>query len=482
MFANKNRIIGLILLILLASSIAGSQEAKDFSYTTKSPEALKYFLDGVDLIDNFRYGDASQLFERAIKADSAFAMAYDYWAATATSGEEGIKRINKAVELAATASEPERLTIMADKAISENKMDMARQYIGRLVELLPASKRAHYIFATFLDSQREDTEAEKEYHKTIAIDPNFAAAYNNYAYFLSRLGRYPEALDALKKYAELKPLEPNPHDSMGEIYLWMGDYTNSIKEYENSLKLNPRFVASIAGLGHNYVFKGEFEQARAKYSEMCTHAYSAGDTNTAYYWEATSYLYEKKYDAAIAVLQEQLSFIKARNDIYQEPNIHSNLAIVYREKGDFDKALGEAALERELAMNPGIESATRQGYIRDCLALQASILARQGKIDQAKAALAEYLKSIEGINDPALMRNYRGVSGVVAYFNKDYQGAIDELKQSDPANQYYRYYLGLSFELTGNNVQARKLFAEVASYNRNGLMYAIVRPLAAAKL
>ena len=422
------------------------------------------------------------MFEKAIKADPAFAMAYDYWAATATSGEEGIKRINKAVELASTASEPERLTIMADKAMFENKMDMARQYIARLVELKPESKRAHYVYAIFLDGQRVDSEAEKEYHKTITIDPNFAAAYNNYAYFLSRLGQYTEALDALKKYAELKPLEPNPHDSMGEIYLWMGDYANSIKEYENSLKLNPRFVASIAGLGHNYVFKGEFEQARAKYSEMCTHAYSAGDTNMAYYWEATSYLYEKKYDAAITVLQEQLSFVTARNDIYQEPNIHSNLAIVYREKGDFDKALSEAARERELAMNPGIESATRQGYIRDCLASQASILACQGKIDQAKAALTEYLKSIEGINDPALMRNYHGVSGVVAFFNKAYQEAIDELKQSDPTNQYFKYYLGLASEMAGNNVQAKKVFSEVAGYNRNGLMYAIVRPLAAAKL
>jgi tetratricopeptide (TPR) repeat protein len=321
-----------------------------------------------------------------------------------------------------------------------------------------------------------------EYNRVIALDPEFAPVYNNFAYFLSALERYPEAIKALQKYVELKPLEPNPHDSMGEIYLWMGDYENSIKEYSNALKLNPNFVSSLAGIGHNYVFKGEFEKARTKYGEMRVYALSVGDTNTAYFWEATSYLYEQKHDAAIAVLNEQVKFAGARKDIYMEPAIHDEIASIYIEKGEFDKALSEVAIERQLVMNPKFDSTTRQGYLRGFLMFEAGILARQGLRDQANTKLNEYLKAIEGINDPAMMRYYHASVGIASYFNKDYQTAVNELKQGDPFNQYNKYYLGLSYEKLGQIDLAKKVFAEIAKYNRNSMIYAFVRPAAMTKM
>ncbi len=482
MLPKKHFVLAMVIFILLATAIGYAQESKDIVFTSKSPEALKYFLQGLDLVDNFRISEAGPYFEKAIKADPDFAIAYDYWAGTATSGEEGWKRLNKAVELSKTASEPERLIIMYDQAVSENKLDVARQNVKQLVEVLPQSKRAHYAYALFLDGQQNDNDAENEYKMAISLDPAFAAAYNNYAYFLSRQERYLEAVTALKKYAELKPLEPNPHDSMGEIFLWMGDYANSTKEYENSLKLDPNFVASIAGLGHNLIFKGEFDNARAKYAEMLAHARSANDTVTANYWKAASYLYQTKYDEAMAVFKEQLKVAKARNDVYMEPNIHGYMATIYREKGDYDNALKELALERETAMNPAIESAPQQAYIRECLLEESGILARQGKPDLAKGKLDEYLKAIEGISNPALIRNYHGSAGILAFYSKDYQAAINDLEQANPNNQYYKYYLGLAYEQAGKKEQARKIFSEIAEYNHNGLDYAIVRPAAAAKI
>jgi tetratricopeptide (TPR) repeat protein len=359
---------------------------------------------------------------------------------------------------------------------------VARQNFVRLIELVPDDKRAHYYYAGFLNSQRDDVDAEKEYRKVMTMAPDFAPVYNDYAYFLSRLGRYPEAIKSLQKYAELEPREANPHDSMGEIYLYMGDYPNSLKEYQNSLNLNPNFVASYAGLGHNLVFQGKYEDARAKYNDMRVHARSVSDTNMAFYWTSVSYIYEKKYDAAIGTFNDEMSFAQARNNIYLVPEIHFDLAVIYTDKGDLDKALNELALEREAAANQGIDSLSQKGYLRDCLRMEADILARQGKIDMADARLAEYQKAISGLNNPALMRYYHGAAGIIAYYKKDYPTAISELKQSDPQNQYHKYLLGLSYEAAGQNEQAKKAFTEIAKYNHNDLAYSTVRGKATAKM
>lgn len=482
MLCKRRNVVCVAFLLLLVSATGYGQEAKDISFSTKSPEAMKVFLAGVDLVDNFRTAEAGPYFEKAIQADPGFAIAYDYWAGTASTGEEGWKRMSKAINLAPSASEPERLIILSDKAIMENKIDMARQNIAKLLELLPDSKRAHYYSATFLDGQRDDAAAEKEYNKTISLAPDFAPVYNNYGYFLSRLGRYQEALKALQKYAELKPLEPNPHDSMGEIYLWMADYPNSIKEYQKSLKLGPNFVSSYAGIGHNYVFQRKFNDSRAQYSQMLAHANNVGDTVTAYYWRALSYIYEKKHDSALAVLNEELKFAQARNDAYLEPDVHNNMAIVYLENGNFDKALTEVVAVKESAMKTAVDSVSRQGYIRNCLAMETNILARQGTTDKADAKLAEYLKSIKDVNNPALMRNYHGIAGMVAFCKKDYQTALVELRQSDPLNQYSKYYLALSYDKSGQGDRAKKLYSEIAKYNHNGLLYSTVRQAAMAKM
>jgi tetratricopeptide (TPR) repeat protein len=482
MFRRDYVVAFMLLLLTLSFADAGGQQAKDIIYTTDSPEAMKAILEGIDLMDNFRYSEAAVALEKAVKADPNFAIAYDLWGATASTTEEALRRYNKAFELAPKASEPERLLILSDKALFDNKPDMAEANLRKIVELLPDGKRAHYYLALFLQGQQKYPEAEGEYNKVIMLDPNFAAVYNNYAYFLSTLDRYPEAIRALQKYAELKPLEPNPHDSMGEIYLWMGDYDNSMKEYSNSLKLDSDFVASIAGLGHNHVLKGEFDKARIKYAEMLKHAHNVGDTNTSYYWEAVSYLHENKHDAAIAALGRQADFAKTGKNVYLEPTIHDEMAVIYREKNDLDKAIGEAALERQLAQNPAIDSSTRQGILRGCLLLESGIFARQGKPDQAREKLEEYLKAIEGMNDPSLMRNYHAGMGIAAYFNKDYQTAIDNLKLGDQLNQNNKYYLGLAYEMTGQKEQAKKIFAEIAKYNRNSMTYAIVRPAAMAKM
>lgn len=466
-----------LAMLIMAGMLSGcGQQVADITFTTTSSEARALFIEGLDKFDFLLFDDAREFFAKAVEADPDFAMAYYYWALTATTTSDFQNRLDKAVELAENVSEPEKLVIMSLKANNDDNVALARQHFEELVRLLPEGKRAHYFFGNFYYGQQEWASAEGEYEKVIGIDPQFAPVYNQLGYLYSNLARYEEAIEALTKYSQLRPEDPNPHDSMGEIYLWMGDHENSMKEYNNSLELDPDFVVSLAGLGHNRVFMGEFDNARAEYARILERAKSVADSNTAYFWEAMSYVHEKKRDKAIEFLKKQLDFAKAHNDIYLQGNIYGQIAVIYREKGDFEKALANAGQMRDIAMQPEVEPGPREGYIRFAALTEGIIAARQGKQEMANSKLEEFKKSAEASRNSIAMMGIHSLKGMMAYWSKDYQMAIEEINKGNPLDPLAKYYLGLAYQKAGQEEEAGRVFSEIAAFNRNSLAYSLALP------
>jgi tetratricopeptide (TPR) repeat protein len=417
----------------------------------------------------------------SVEADPDFAMGHYYWALTAVTPTDFQERLARAVELAGDVTEPERFVIMSTQANNEDNAALAREHLEQVVALLPDGKRAHTFLGNFLFGQQQWDAAEAEYRRVIEIDPSYAPVYNQLGYLLTNLERYSEAIEALQKYSELKPEDPNPHDSMGEIYLWSGDHENSVKEFSRSLELDPNFIVSIAGIGHNYVFQGEFEKARAKYDEILQYSESVADTTTAFFWKAVSYLHENKYDEALGVLGEWLKFAEARNNITQTGFINGQMAANCYETGDYDKAMSHAAKAREIAVSPEVSEANREAIKRFAANTEAMTYARQGKMDEANGAVTEYWNSAEASGNQAVIMNAHTLKGVVSYWSEDYQKAIEEFGQASSFNPYSNYYLGLSLEGAGQTEAAAEVVSGVASFNRNSQNYGFVRPAAMAR-
>jgi tetratricopeptide (TPR) repeat protein len=478
------KLLAVCFATLLFSTLIWScgQQSQDLTFTTKSPEALRLFMEGLENNDFFYFDEARELFRQATVADPEFAMAYYFWALTATNANDFQERLARAVELADNVSEPERLIILSTQAGNEDNAALARQRLEEVVQLLPRSKRAHTILGTYYYGQQEWDLAESEFRAAVEVAPDFAPPYNMLAYTLSNSERYPQAIDALRRYSELRPRDPNPHDSMGEIYLWMGDHTNSIKEYSRSLELDPNFVASRAGIGHNYVFMGEFDKAKASYDGIFEYAETVADTNTGFFWKAVSYVHEGKHDKAVETLRQQHDFAKAHDDVYLQATILGQIGAIYLERGDFGKALEAARQVRQIAASPEIEPGVREGYLRGCAFTEAVVSARQRKPDEAASKIEEFQISAEASGNLVVMKNLHTLMGVVAYWGKEYETAIRELQQGNPQDQYNRYYLALSYEKSGQKEEAKEIFSQIANYNRNNLFYALVRPEAMERL
>src|SRR4030095_13389026 len=81
--------------------------------TTASDEAKTLLLRGRDLSEQLRNQDARALFEQAAVKDSMFALAHYNLALTAPTTKQYLQHLNRAVALAETASDGERLMILS---------------------------------------------------------------------------------------------------------------------------------------------------------------------------------------------------------------------------------------------------------------------------------------------------------------------------------------------------------------------------------
>lgn len=91
--------------------------------------------------------------------------------------------------------------------------------------------------------------AEREFKATIAIDPNYAVAYQYYGYALLGMGRGEEGLAAMKHAADLDPVSPSVQTSLGWALYLMRHFDQAADQCHGVLEVHPDFVPAHQLLG-----------------------------------------------------------------------------------------------------------------------------------------------------------------------------------------------------------------------------------------
>src|SRR5688500_11895513 len=250
----------LLLLFILPGALLAQQ--KEMSLTS-SKDALALFLEGREKAENLE--DPGSLFEQAVQKDRNFAIAYLFAGRT---NQEFRKNVEKAVSLVDKVSPGEKEWILAAKDQADGNPAGRKVHLEQLLKLHPADKRAHSQMGFYYRSIGDDTTALKHFNEAVKLDKKYAPAYNNIGYSNLSLGRYADSERAFKTYINLIPKNPNPYDSYAELLMKIGKYDESITQYNRALVIDPTFINSFRGIGHNYVYKGDFEKARASYQLM----------------------------------------------------------------------------------------------------------------------------------------------------------------------------------------------------------------------
>lgn len=443
--------------------------------TTGSSAALEHFLEGRELADQIRLTEARESFERAVAADPDFALAHLMLANTATSALEFFDGLARAVELAESASEGERLLILAGDAGSRRDLSAQRRHLVRLVELYPEDERARLALAGDYFGRQEYDRAIEEYRAATAVAPEFSAAYNLLGYAYRAAGRFDEAERAFRRYIELIPDEPNPYDSYAELLMKEGRFAESIENYEKALEIDPQFVPSYVGIANNQIFLGRTGEARDTLGRLHAAARNDGERRQALFWAAVSYVHDGDHRSAEEKCREMLAIAEAAGDWAQmagDLGLIGDLRLDAADRAGAIEAFDEAmAAMGRAEVNEDVKAAfgrARLYRLARAAIVAADLAGAESKVDAFADAVARR-------NIPSEVWQLHELQGLLALAGGDGDVAVEHLERANQQDPRVLYELARAYRQTGDAEHARESARTAAEWNQLGLNYAYVR-------
>ncbi len=465
-----------------AAPAAPAAAGKTVPITSKSEEARKLYLEGRDLSEKLKAVEGHARAEAALAKDPEFAMGYVLLANTAQTNRDFFDAVKKAVALADKVSPGEKDLILGLDAGARAQPKEQRERYERLVAAFPDDPRAHMLLAAHHFGQQEFELAIGQYNAATKLDPMFTAPYNQLGYANRFLGRYPDAEKAFRRYIELIPDDPNPHDSYAELLMKMGRFEDSIAAYEKALAIDPHFAASLVGMANDQIFLGRGEAARATLARLLKQARNPGEERQAYFWTAVSWLHEDNLDQAIAAMykeKEVADRIKDGGSAAQDLNVMGQMLL---EAGKHDRA--QTSFDESLAVlgKADLPADVKEAGKRQHEYLSALVALGRSDLPAAQAHTRTYGELVAAKGNPLEARQHHELLGRIALAGKDYATAVAELGKANDQDPRVLHHLGAALEGKGDLAAAREAYRKAAEWNALALNFAFVRKPAAARL
>jgi serine/threonine protein kinase/Tfp pilus assembly protein PilF len=434
---------------------AAAQEELDppvADVTTHSPEAYRYYLEGMDNYFKYYFPEAQKSFKKALEFDSTFAMAY--FRLAWMTGENEL--ILKAVEYSGKVTKKERYYIKLleagisrdDKRYLEGLKHIAKHY--------PEEKEAFLRLGLHYYELRQFEEAVRYFDKVIEIDSLYEAPYNLLAYVYDEMGDFDKSIWAINKYISLAPDEANPYDSRADLYAHTGKVDQAIESYKRALEIKPDFYTSLAKLGHMYLFKREYAKAESCYQAIASqsdkHYRSGGRILLAYIP-----LYRGKLEKALEVLDDGIAADRMEQVEWAIAQKHLLKARTYDGKKNLDMAL------REVEKFIEIQNRLYPDEIVNPPRIYARLLAENGDFEKAEEVALALKKDIEQ-RDQTQMYAYWHTLGNIELAKGNTKTAVTYLEKG--AKESPSLYFGDRFVLSKAYLESGRVGEAVAQLEK----------------
>lgn len=397
--------------------------------TTSSPEAARLFEEGLHLRYDFHIEEALVKWREATRKDPNFAQAWTYIVLVGLDPGEAKQAAEKAQLASQNVTPGEKLLAKWTISSDEGRFLDAITAMNDLMAMYPRDAQLNYEAGLWLHSQGDNEGAAKFTKRALEVAPNFAGALNTMGYDLAFMHDYDQAIPYLKRYAEVEPKDPNPRDSLAEILQKAGRLEESLAEYREALKLDPKFHPSQKGLGDDYALLGKQDRAREEYAKALPMALTPQDRLDCQIQSATTYAREgnvKQARVQLAAVLEEATKLQL-NDY--RSSIHQYLALLAESPAAAFQHLDEA---EAVLQGPGhVSGAGRSGLLARTLRMRARLAAEAGKLEMARAAVSRLQKMVQTNRSNAVERAYHGANGALLAAESKIGAAIEELRE-DP--------------------------------------------------
>lgn len=355
---------------------------------------------------------------RAYLADGEPALAEQALRAAIDSAPRSVgARVELAQLLARTHRADEGITLLEETVRSapgdaQPREELARAYMARgdwaaahqavedLEVLRPADAVAAYLAGQIAAAQKRPDDAERDYGKALALQPNSLDALGALARLELARGRGPQAIARVQSAVARDPTNAQPLDLLAELYLKSGDLTDAQAALQRAVGLAPNWWVPYHGLA---------------LVKLAAH------------------------DGAAAVAEYQAG-LKA---LPAQPDLSLELAALYEKQGQVDAAI--AALDTVYRANPHSPVAANT---------LAKLLVTY-KSDAASLARAHALTETFASSDDGELLD---TSGWVQFKRGEYAEALPLLEraaQRAPESREIRYHVAMAELQAGQRDRAR---------------------------
>jgi Tfp pilus assembly protein PilF len=124
----------------------------------------------------------------------------------------------------------------------EGDFDQAVELYEKSIAVQPTAE-AHTFLGWTFHFQGKIDQAIEQCKRAIEIDPDFGNPYNDIGAYLIEMRRYDEAIPWLERATEARRYDPRhfPYFNLGRIYLAKEMYSLARENFENALRLEPRY-------------------------------------------------------------------------------------------------------------------------------------------------------------------------------------------------------------------------------------------------
>jgi tetratricopeptide (TPR) repeat protein len=216
----------------------------------------------------------------------------------------------------------------------------------KALELDSGLGEAHNSLAFLLDGFDWDLDSGgKEFRRAIELNPGYATAHQWYAWHLSLLSRYDEAIAEMRKAENLDPLSLIINADLAELLVLTHSDDESIRQSHKTIEMDPNFGLAHNQLAQAYLQKHMYDEAVA---ELKTAVQLSGGSPAFIANLARAYVVSGKRSEAAKLLDD---LKKRSNPGYSNA---SEIAVIYASLGDADQAMTWLEKGYDERFNPGV--------------------------------------------------------------------------------------------------------------------------------
>lgn len=351
---------------------------------TSSEPAKAMFREA--LFESANVGGAARIrraIDSAAKLDPQFTLARLYQAfQTPGTNAERSKAIADLMAGMSAAPMVEILMATYWREVAAGRGAAAVPLLRAVSEIIPGEPDFAWTYTNTLVAGKPVPEQVAIRREFIQKFPTYAAAHNTLAYQLA-----PTDLDAalaeVKEYVRLAPNHPNAHDSYADILLLQRKPADALPHIQREFELDPEFSQGPMKLGVIHLMMGDAAKARAAFAQGLERYPAPATKREFMYWTAMTYVVTGDGKGAMRELGNILgtTLTPAQTSV-----VHERMAAVEAFLGDRNAVAGHLT-----AAGAGTPPAAH-------FALKAVVAARIGDLDQARAAVTQFVSMVPATN------------------------------------------------------------------------------------